>query len=254
MNEAMEKYPASGEPNETGFNLAFNTSRPFYLELESSPDRARRFGSAMRWMSTGGRFSNDYLVRGYDWALFDHAGAQVVDIGGGHGAVSIALAKATKHIQFIVQDLPTTTSQGVKLLPESLRRRVTFMPYDFFDQQPIHNADIYFFRYILHNWSDKYARKILKAVSGAMKIGSRIICCEFLPADVSTTAWSQKQPYNMDMIQAIGWNSIERTSSDWRDVFQSVDDRLEFLGTRTPAGCSVSLIEAVLRTGSHTDN
>lgn len=50
----------------------------------------------------------------------------------------------------------------------------------------------------------------------------------------------------MDMIQAIGWNSVERTCSDWKDLFSSVDGRLVFLGTRTPPGCSVSLIEAVL--------
>lgn len=49
---------------------------------------------------------------------------------------------------------------------------------------------------------------------------------------------------NMDMIQAIGWNSIERTSSDWERLFKTVDSRLKFLGTRTPPGCSVSLIEA----------
>lgn len=48
----------------------------------------------------------------------------------------------------------------------------------------------------------------------------------------------------MDMIQAIGWNSIERTSSDWERLFKSVDSRLKFLGTKTPPGCSVSLIEA----------
>lgn len=50
----------------------------------------------------------------------------------------------------------------------------------------------------------------------------------------------------MDMIQAIGWNSIERTSSDWQRLFQTVDARLQYMGTTTPPGCSVSLIEARL--------
>ncbi|KAL1846957.1 hypothetical protein VTK73DRAFT_172 [Phialemonium thermophilum] len=77
-----------------------------------------------------------------------------------------------------------------------------------------------------------------------MRDGSRIVLCEFLPSDVSTTRWSEKQPYNMDMIQAIGWNSVERTSSHWERLFKSVEGRLEFLGARTPPGCSVSLIEA----------
>lgn len=47
------------------------------------------------------------------------------------------------------------------------------------------------------------------------------------------------------MIQALGWNSLERTSRDWEKLFQKVDSRLKFLGTRTPEGSCVSLIEAV---------
>jgi hypothetical protein len=49
---------------------------------------------------------------------------------------------------------------------------------------------------------------------------------------------------NMDMIQAIGFNSIERTASDWSRLFKSVDSRLEFLGTRTSPGSNMSIIEA----------
>jgi ubiquinone/menaquinone biosynthesis C-methylase UbiE len=194
MVDAMTKYPSSGEPNETGFNLAFNTSRAFYLELEATPERARRFGSAMRWMSQGGRFSNSHLIRGFDWATFDRVGSVMVDVGGGHGAVSLALAKVTQHIKFVVQDLPVTTAQGEKLLPPDLRDRVSFTAHDFFAAQPVQGADVYFFRYILHNWSDAYARRILKAVVPALKDGSRIVCYEFLPEDTATTLWAEKQP------------------------------------------------------------
>ncbi|KAI9931189.1 hypothetical protein ASPWEDRAFT_34287 [Aspergillus wentii DTO 134E9] len=246
MVEAMNKYPNSGEPTESPFNLAFNTSRPFYLELAATPERSRRFGSAMRWLSKGGRFSDHHMVRGYDWATIDHEDAVLVDVGGGHGTVSIALANATQKMKFVVQDLPLTTEQGAKMLAEELKERVSFMPHDFFAENPVKGADVYFFRYILHNWSDKYAERILKAVVPAMKVGSRIVCYEFLPGDGPTTAWSEKQPYNMDILQIMGYNSIERTSSDWERLFRSVDSRLKYLGTRTPPGCSLSFIEAQL--------
>ena len=49
------------------------------------------------------------------------------------------------------------------------------------------------------------------------------------------------------MIQATGWNSLERTEPDWRRLFASVDPRFHFLGTRTPKGSAVSLIEAVFK-------
>ena len=47
------------------------------------------------------------------------------------------------------------------------------------------------------------------------------------------------------MIQATGWNSLERTTEDWERLFAAVDPKLSFCGTRTPEGSFVSLIEAV---------
>jgi len=46
------------------------------------------------------------------------------------------------------------------------------------------------------------------------------------------------------MIQATAWNSLERTASDWQKLFFSVSPEYQFLGTRTPEGSAVSLIEA----------
>ena len=46
------------------------------------------------------------------------------------------------------------------------------------------------------------------------------------------------------MIQATGWNSLERTASDWQKVFTSISDEYHFLCTRTPKSSAVSLIEA----------
>ncbi len=46
------------------------------------------------------------------------------------------------------------------------------------------------------------------------------------------------------MIQATGWNSLERTASDWQRLFTSISNEYHFLGTRTPKGSAVSLIEA----------
>ncbi|KAL9005014.1 MAG: hypothetical protein Q9188_002195 [Gyalolechia gomerana] len=242
--EAFTKYPGSGEPNKTGFNVENNTSDPFYLELAKVPERSRRFGGGMRFMTRGSLYDIEHLVNGYEWAALDKAGGTVVDIGGGHGGVSRALAGATKNLHFIVQDLVGTVEEGQNLLPEHLKDRVEFMAHDFFTEQPVKEADIYFFRFILHNWSDKYCMEILKNLLPAMKEGSKIVIYEFLLPEMADTAWSKKQGRNLDMIQALGWNSLERTKSDWEALFTAVDPRYMFLGTRTPEGSSVSLIEA----------
>ena len=144
-------------------------------------------------MTRGTLYDINHLIRGYSWAELDIKGGSVVDIGGGHGGVSRALAAATSRMHFIVQDLPGTVEEGEALLPVELKGRITFMTHDFFNPQPVRGAEVYFFRFILHNWSDKYATIILRNLIPAMKDGARVVIYEFLPADVASTAWSDKQ-------------------------------------------------------------
>jgi len=243
--EAHQKWPGSGEPNETGFNIENNTDDSFYIELAKTPERARRFGGGMRFMTRGSLYDINHLIRGYEWGAIDAVGGTVVDVGGGQGGVSMALAKAHPNLNLVVQDLPGTAEEGERLLPAALKGQVRFMGHDFFTEQPIKNADVYFFRFILHNWSDKYAEKILRNLIPAMKPGSKVVIYEFLPDVVASTKWSDKQKRNLDMIQALGWNSLERTTPDWENLFAKADSRLRLIGTRTPEGSMVSLIEAV---------
>lgn len=191
--EAFKKWPGSGEPNETGFNIENDTSDPFYLELAKIPERSRRFGGGMRFMTRGSLYDIGHLINGYDWAALDKADGIVVDIGGGHGGVSRALATSTSQLQLVVQDLPGTVKEGESLLPENLKGRVKFMPHDFFTEQPVKGADVYFFRFILHNWSNSYCTRILRNLLPAMKDGSKVVIYEFLIPEMASTAWSQKQ-------------------------------------------------------------
>jgi ubiquinone/menaquinone biosynthesis C-methylase UbiE len=243
--EAYEKWPGSGEPNETGFNVENNTDKAFYLAIAKSPERSRRFGAAMRFMTQGSLYDINNLIRSWDWDSYDVKGMTMVDLGGGQGGVSCALARVTTDLKFVVQDLPGTVEEGDRILPTELRGRVKFMAHDFFEVQPVQGADIYFFRFILHNWSDKYATQILQNLMPALKPGARVLIYEFLPSEVTETEWSKKQGRNLDMIQALGWNSLERTVPDWKKLFADTDSRLKFRKTITPLGSTISLIEAI---------
>ena len=53
------------------------------------------------------------------------------------------------------------------------------MTHNFFDEQPVKGADIYFFRYIFHDWPESYGVKILRALIPALKIGSKVVIHEF---------------------------------------------------------------------------
>jgi chemotaxis methyl-accepting protein methylase len=69
--------------------------------------------------------------------------------------------------------------EGKALVPKDMADRVTFMEHDFFTEQPVKGADVYFLRWILHNWSDKYCIEILRNLAPALKKGARVVVNEF---------------------------------------------------------------------------
>jgi hypothetical protein len=193
--DALERWPGSGEPGETGFALANDApGTPLFAFLAQRPERARRFGAGMRYFGRGQGWDLGHLIRGYGWARLDREGAVFVDVGGGLGTVAQAVARATASLRCVVQDLPGTVEQGRAALPGELQGRVKFETHDFFSPQPIVGADVYFFRWILHNWSDKYAIEILRQLVPALKKGARVVVYEFVLKEGPETRWLEKQP------------------------------------------------------------
>jgi len=189
---ALAKYSNSSEPNETAFNIENKTSLSMFDYLALNPERAQRLGAGMKFFTQGEGFDVKHLIAGNDWRSLDHPGAVVVDMGGGHGAVSQALASATTNITFIVQDLAGTVNKGASLLPDTLQGRVQFMKHDFFTEQVIKNADVYFFRWVFHNWSDTYCVQILQKLIPAMKKGGKVMLYEYALAENPETKISEK--------------------------------------------------------------
>jgi hypothetical protein len=159
--------------------------------FEEHPDRMRRFKAAMSFLQTFPGLENSYVLTGFDWASLGKA--TVVDVGGSHGLVSIDIAKAFPDLHFIVQDLPKVIEDGRTKVPVDVADRVTFMAHDFFTEQPVRDADVYYFRWIFHDWSDKYAVKILKALVPALKPGARIVLSERCLEPVGTLPLRQER-------------------------------------------------------------
>ena len=110
-----------------------------------------------------------HLTDGYSWATI--GSGTVVDVGGSRGHVSFAIARKYPKLRLVVQDLPRVIGSA----KEEPGLNVKFMAHDFFDEQPIKHADVYLYRNILHNWPDKYALKILRALIPALQQGSRLV-------------------------------------------------------------------------------
>ena len=145
-------------------------------EISKNADREKRYASAMTVFSTGPGLEASHLMNGFDWATIGHG--TVVDIGGSHGSFSIAIAQSYPDLNFVVQDQAAVAREGRAKLPSHLANRVSFMAHDIFNEQPVLDADVYMLRWILHDWSDKYAIRILRALRPALKDGAKIIIME----------------------------------------------------------------------------
>lgn len=104
---------------------------------------------AMTFIHSGPGCSVRHVLKHFEWG--DAAKGLFVDVGGGTGGVAIEIARYFPSIKCIVQDLPEVM-EGVEV-PEDLRvgEQLRFMPHDFFQEQPMKCADIYYLRWILHD-------------------------------------------------------------------------------------------------------
>lgn len=181
--QAQARWPNSAEPHETGWCVENETSDSLFEFLGKHPDRARRFEAGMRWFTTGGVWDLKHLLSVYDWSSLDKPGFVLVDVGGGQGGVAQFLAKSTKELHFYVQDLSGTVEHGFETLPPEFKGRIEFVANDFFFEQTIKDADVYFLHWVLHNWSDKYAIKILQALVPALKKGTKILVYDVVQSE-----------------------------------------------------------------------
>lgn len=233
----MHRFPASGEPNESGFSVANGTDKSMFAFLSEHPERLRWFAAVMRFITQRPELGPGLVVDAFPWGELPE-GATVVDVGGSHGLVSIELARKFPGLRFVVQDLdePVVRNADARK-PAEVKDRVEFMTHDFFKEQPVHGADVYFLRAVLHNWSDKYAVKVLRGLIPALKKGAKEVVNDVVVAE----AGSVPKPADLrtrisDLTQVVLNNAGDREMGDWVKLFETADSRFKFKGTTPMPG------------------
>ena len=234
--EALEKYPQSEEPIESGWAIANRATQPMFQELAlRHPHRAKTATDALDALAAG--VSVEPLFACFDFSSLGES-ATVVDVGGSHGPVSVAIAKKYPSIKCIVQDLPEVVKAGDAKrhdLPEDVKSRVSFQAHDMFEEQPVKGADAYFYRAVFHNWSDKYGIKMLKALIPALKKGAKIILNDAVMPDAGTLPFSLERNFRArDLNMLTLFNAHERVADDWQELFARADKRFKFEGIKRP--------------------
>ncbi|PCH41151.1 S-adenosyl-L-methionine-dependent methyltransferase [Wolfiporia cocos MD-104 SS10] len=140
-----------------------------------------QLGTWARGMVGGGHAFASGMYSDYPWEAL--GSSTIVDVGGGAGGTSLDLAGRFPNLRFVVEDLPSTIQQAqavwTREYPEALQRgRVKLVPHNFFTEQPIKGAEVYFMRYILHDWPDDQCVTILSHLRAAMGPDSVILVAD----------------------------------------------------------------------------
>ena len=154
--------------------------------------RAKRFGEAMSLFASNKGMEPHHILDNYDWETIAGSGL-VVDLGGNRGQIAIPLAHRFPTLNVVVQDLANVVDGAEALIPDDIKGRVKFMAHDFFTEQTV-QAEVYYIRWCLHNWSDEYAIKILRCLISALKEGARVIVHDScIPEPEDMPRWREKR-------------------------------------------------------------
>ncbi|KAJ5716130.1 hypothetical protein N7493_008041 [Penicillium malachiteum] len=202
----------------TLFKYAHGTDLIFGL-LEKNAEQKQAFDDYMaaRRVSDMPQWFEIFPIAEYlGFLREDPSAALMVDVGGGPGQELARFKERYPEIpgRFVLQDLPVTLNR-IDNLPDGIEA----MEYDFFTPQPVKGARLYFLRNILHNWSDAKSAQILSRIIEAMDSEySTLLIDEYVLPDTG----AELRGAEMDILMWLHTAGLERTVSQWRNLFDTV--------------------------------
>lgn len=156
---AIPKYLAQesyANPTKTApFNLAYQTDLPVFKWREFNPENAKAGQAFMAAQRIGQRSVWDGMVPVDDFKLSKedlvNNRVMICDVGGGSGHQCLDFRKHYPDLtgKIVTQDLGSM--QQLSAIREELEKQnITMMPHDFFAEQPIQGAKVYYLRNVIH--------------------------------------------------------------------------------------------------------
>ncbi|MDA0632775.1 methyltransferase [Nonomuraea sp. MCN248] len=145
--------------------------RPFYDDLAGRPDLRESFEGLM---ACDQDVAYDAPAAAFDWSRVRH----VCDVGGGTGGFLIAIARLAPHVTATLVELPGTAAAArEQLAAAGLGGRTEVVEADFFKPLPC-TADVMILSFVLLNWPDEEAVRILERCAESLEPGGRILVYE----------------------------------------------------------------------------
>jgi O-methyltransferase domain/Dimerisation domain len=222
------------ETGEPAFPRVFGMD-PFAY-LAEHPDEGGHFDAAMAAFTTQ---IETAVVAAYDFTQF----RQIVDIGGGSGALLAGILRAHPTLKAVLFDLPQVVERAVpQLRALGLAERCQVVGGDLFQDVP-RGADAYLLKHVIHDWDDARAVTILSTCRRAMHPDAKLVIIEGVyPARIDQSEESRGAAAN-DVNMLVCTGGRQRSEAEFRTLYRTAGLRLTQI---VPTAMPVKLIEGVV--------
>jgi hypothetical protein len=195
----------------------------FWELLRRNPQANAAMNEAMRSMSGA---MTPAVTAAYKWSQFP----VIADIGGGIGTQLVSILDASPSSKGILFDQPRVGAESIS------HSRMEAIGGDFFESVPT-GADAYLLRFILHDWAEPQAARILGSLRRAMKSTARLIVIESVIPE--GPAFHFGKWTDLQMLVAV--RGRERTETEFRALLSAAGfDLQEVVATASPLSLLVA--------------
>jgi hypothetical protein len=165
----------------------------------------------------------------------------VVDVGGGHGMLLAALLHAHPHLRGVLFDREATIA-GARVA-----ERCEIVSGDFFESVPA--GDVYLLSWILHDWDDARATRILESCRAANDKATLAIVEVVLPPRAEAAGGPAigviADPYTLDLQMLLLTGGRERTEAEYRGLLRGAGYELARIADTRVATRGAAIMEAI---------
>ena len=187
-------------------------------------------------MTGRSRQDADAVVAAYDFSAF----RTVVDVAGGGGTLLAAILRAHPDARGILLEQPHVLPAARQALDAAgVGARCELVAGDIFESV-VPGGDAYVLKWILHDWDDERARRILERCRRALPAAGRLLVVETVlpPGDEPSSGKLA------DLAMLVWTGGRERTEAEYRALLAAAGFELaRVVPTRSP----LSVVEAVPR-------
>jgi len=204
---------------------------PMFQYMAEHHEAARIFDEAMISRSAS---ENEAVLMAYDFSGAD----RLIDVGGGRGALLLAILKVWPRARGVLFDLPHVIDGARMSLGSSAEAgRCRPVSGDFFRDALPAGGDVYLIKKIIHNWDDERAWTILQGCRRAMSGNARLLLIEPINQPGDGASYAKL----LDLLMLVLPGGQERTESEHRALLASAG---LYLSRVIPTQSPLSIIEA----------